>query len=293
LNGHSHIITISHGHHLWTRQVGTGPTPILTLHGGPGATHEYLEVLTAELPLDQYTLFFYDQLGSYYSDQPDDLNLWQVERFRDEVDEVRQALGLSRFVLFGQSWGGMLAIEYALAYPQHLSGLVISNMTYSIPDYVRYFNQLRQQLAPALQEEMARFESCADYFHPRYLEIMDILYGRHLCRLPKPWPAAVERSLSRINLDVYGTMQGPNEFVVTGRFQHWDRWDDLTQIDRQTLLLVGAHDTMDPASIRAMAARMPHAQAVVCPEGSHLAMWDDPAHYFPPLRAFLSGLVQR
>ncbi len=288
--GRSRIITLASGHHVWTSKVGQGGIPILTLHGGPGATHEYLEVLADHLPLDQYTLYFYDQLGSAYSDQPEDPSLWMIDRFVAEVDEVRQALGLERLVVYGQSWGGMLGIEYALAHPEPLMGLVISNMVASIPDYVRHLNALRGQLDQGLQKELAEYEAREQYFHPRYLEIMDVLYRRHLLRLPE-WPPAVTRSLARLNQEVYGTMQGPNEFVVTGTFKDWDRWADLERIRVPTLLLVGAHDTMDPQSVQAMGRRMPHADAVVCPNGSHLAMWDDPEHYFPPLRGFLESLV--
>lgn len=291
MNGQTRILTLDNGYHVWTHQVGHGPTPVLLLHGGPGTTHEYLENLAAYLPRDEFTLFFYDQLGSFHSDQPVDATLWTVERFRGEVDEVRRQLGLERFVLYGQSWGGLLAIEYALQYPEHLKGLVISNMVASIPDYVRYLHLLREQLDPAVQEEMASFEAHEDYFNPRYLELMDILYRRHLCRL-KEWPDAVTRSFERIAYDVYGTMQGPNEFVVTGTFKDWDRWEDLHRIQRPTLLLVGAHDTMDPASVEEMGRRIPEAETVVCPDGSHLALWDDPDHYFPPLLAFLRRVGQ-
>lgn len=290
LEGHTRIINLKNGYHVWTRQVGWGPTPILLLHGGPGATHEYLENLAQYLSPEEFSLFFYDQLGSYHSDQPDDRSLWTIERFRSEVDEVRQALGLDRFILYGQSWGGMLAIEYALTYPEQLQGVVISNMVASIGDYVRHLTLLRQQLDPALQSQMALFEAQEDYFNPRYLEMMDVLYQRHLCRL-QDWPPAVTRSFERIAYDVYGTMQGPNEFVVTGTFKNWDRWDDLHRIQVPTLLMVGAHDTMDPESVREMGRRIPSAEVVVCPEGSHLAMWDDPDHYFPPLLSFLRRVV--
>ena len=291
MDGHTRILTLQNGYHVWTRQVGRGPTPVLLLHGGPGATHEYLENLADYIPLDEFTLYYYDQLGSFHSDQPDDFGLWTVERFRNEVNEVRQSLGLERFILYGQSWGGMLAQEYALCYPEQLQGVVISNMVASIQDYVRYLSVLRQQLPPALQEEMAAFERAEDYFNPRYLEIMDLLYRRHLCRLSE-WPAAVNRSLARMAYDVYGTMQGPNEFLVTGTFKNWDRWEDLHRIQVPTLLLVGAHDTMDPESVKDMGRRIPNAETVVCPSGSHLAMWDDPDHYFPPLIRFLRRVGQ-
>ncbi len=286
MDGQTRIITLKNGYHVWTRQVGTGAIPVLLLHGGPGATHEYMEALAEYLPLDRVRLYFYDQLGSYHSDQPTDAGLWTIERFRDEVNEVRQVLGLERFILFGQSWGGLLAIEYALHYPEQLMGVVISNMVASIQAYVRHLNALRAELPVSMQEEMTEYEAAEQFTHPRYLEIMDVLYRRHLCRLDA-WPAAVSRSLARINMDVYGTMQGPNEFLVTGTFKDWDRWDDLASIQVPALLMVGAHDTMDPADVIEMGRRIPGSETVVCPDGSHIAMWDDPGHYFPPLEAFI------
>lgn len=291
MDGHTRILTLKNGYHVWTRQVGTGSIPVLILHGGPGATHEYLEALADHLPLDRVRLYFYDQLGSFHSDQPADPALWHIERFRDEVNEVRAALGLERFILFGQSWGGMLAIEYALLYPEQLMGVVISNMVASVASYVRHLNELRAALPAAMQEEMAEYEAHENFTHPRYLEIMDVLYRRHLCRLEE-WPAGVTRSLLRINMDVYGTMQGPNEFFVTGTFKDWDRWEDLPSIIVPTLLMVGAYDTMDPADVLEMGQRIPGAETVVCPNGSHIAMWDDPAHYFPPLEAFFDRAAE-
>ncbi|MBI4553609.1 MAG: proline iminopeptidase-family hydrolase, partial [Candidatus Latescibacteria bacterium] len=134
------MVTVDGKYKVWTKGVGSGPIKMLTLHGGPGATHEYFECFEDFLPQQGIQFFYYDQLGSAYSDQPDDLSLWTVERFREEVEQVRAGLGLENFYLYGQSWGGMLAIEYALKYQSHLKGLIISNMTASIPSYVEYIN---------------------------------------------------------------------------------------------------------------------------------------------------------
>ncbi|MHB1955281.1 MAG: proline iminopeptidase-family hydrolase [Sulfobacillus sp.] len=289
MEGRSKLIELQNGYRVWTRQVGTGEMPILLLHGGPGANHEYLECLKDHIPLDRFRLYFYDQLGSYFSDQPDDETLWTVQRFCDEVDEVRQALGVEQMILFGQSWGGMLAIEYALKYGPHLKGLVISNMVASIQSYVKHLNLLRSCLPQSAQDEMAFYETTQEYTHPRYLAIMDGLYKEHLCRLD-PWPMAVVRSFEHLNPEVYETMQGPNEFFVTGTFKDWDRWGDLDKIAIPSLLIGGRHDTMNPDDVLHMAHRMPDAQAVICPLGSHMAMWDDPEHYYPPLLDFLSAV---
>src|SRR5438874_8875445 len=144
---------------VWTKRVGAGPITMLTLHGGPGCTHEYFECFEDFLPQQGVQFFYYDQLGSAYSDQPDDAGLWTVERFCEEVEQVRAALGLTRFYLYGHSWGGMLAIEYALKYQEHLKGLVISNMTASIPAYVAYINHLRRELPPETIRTLECYEA--------------------------------------------------------------------------------------------------------------------------------------
>ncbi|MGC8488732.1 MAG: proline iminopeptidase-family hydrolase [Clostridia bacterium] len=289
--GSSRILEIPGGYHVWTRKMGEGPVKMLTLHGGPGANHEYLEVMEQHLDPSRggpaVEFYYYDQLGSYYADQPDDPSLWNVARFRDEVEAVRTALGLDRFILYGQSWGGMLAIEYALQYQEHLAGLVISNMTASIRSYVDHLQKLRQKLPAAIQRRLTGFENRKDYFNPEYQELLvSSLYNQHLCRLD-PWPEAVVRGFERIAMPVYMTMQGPNEFVVTGNFAAWDRWDRLSEIRVPTLLLVGRHDTMDPADIEEMGRRMPAATVAILEQGSHLAMWDDEAAYFRVLEDFL------
>lgn len=283
----SRVIALSSGHHVWTRRVGRAATKMLTLHGGPGCTHEYFEVFEDHLAKDEIEFYYYDQLGSYYSDQPDDVSLWAVDRFRSEVEEVRKALGLEGFFLFGNSWGGMLGIEYALHHQEHLKGLVVSNMTASIASYVQHVNELREKLPRALVEEMQAFERAGDFEAPRYLElVMEHLYKKHICRLD-PWPASVQRCLDHLSAPVYNTMQGPNEFVVTGTFADWDRWDDLERITVPTLLVVGRHDTMRVEDVEEMGRRMPNARVHVCENGSHMPFWDDANDYFETLGDFV------
>ena len=212
----SRIVGLSSGHHVWTRRVGRASTRMLTLHGGPGCSHEYFEALEDHLAPDEVEFYYYDQLGSYYSDQPDDTSLWTVDRFRSEVEEVRGALGLDDFFLFGNSWGGMLGLEYALHHQDHLKGLIVSNMTASIASYVQHVNELRDRLPDALVDEMASYEKAGDYDAPRYQALLtEHLYKKHICRLD-PWPPSVQRCMDHLALPVYNTMQGPNEFVVTG-----------------------------------------------------------------------------
>lgn len=281
------MITLSNGYRVWTKRVGHGPIQILTLHGGPGCTHEYFECFEQFFPKEQYEIIFYDQLGSYHSDQPDDPSLWIVERFREEVEEVRQALDLDDFYLYGQSWGGMLAIEYALKYQHHLKGVILSNITGSVSSYVSYLNQLRSQLPQEIQDRLKYHEEKEDYFHPEYEKLMfEEIYSLHLCRL-NPWPESLLRTFAHLNPKVYQTMQGPNEFVVTGNFKDWNRWEDLHRIVIPTLIICGKYDTMNPTDIQKMGTLIPQSQVKICEKGSHCTMFDDQETYFEALHAFL------
>jgi len=285
--GGARTIRIDGRYDVWVKQVGTGPVPVLTLHGGPGMSHYYLECFEEFLPRDEFRFWYYDQLGCGFSDRPDDPTLWTVERYTEEVEQVRRALGLERFVLFGHSWGGFLAIEYALRYQQRLAALVISNMTASTAAYVEYAKVLRAQLPPDVLARMAAFEARREYHAPEYEELLrTTLYQRHLCRLD-PWPEPLERALRFLNAQVYETMQGPDEFNIIGNYKDWDRWSDLHRIGVETLLLGGRHDTMSPAQIARMSQLMPRARAVICENGSHMAMYDDQARYFAALLGFL------
>src|SRR5712692_2817126 len=207
------LIPVDGKYNVWTKRVGSGRINMLTLHGGPGVTHEYFECFEDFLPQQGIEFYYYDQLGSAYSDQPDDPSLWTVERFREEVEQVRAALGLENFYLYGQSWGGLLAIEYALKYQRHLKGLIISNMAASWASYVDYINELRRKLPPHVIQVLENYEAKGEYEAPEYQEVLlKELYAKHICRLD-PWPDPVERTFRHLNPKVYNTMQGPSEFV--------------------------------------------------------------------------------
>ncbi len=272
---------------VWTKKLGAGPIKVLLLHGGPGFSHEYLEAFEAFLPEAGIEMYYYDQLGVNNSDQPDDPALWTLPRYVEEVEEVRKGLGLERFVLIGHSWGGMLAIDYALKYREHLRGLVISNMTAGIQSYLKRTAALKNLLAPASRARLDSLEAKQDYDSPDYDKIMmDELYPQMLCRL-KPWPEPVTRAFRHANLAIYNQMQGKSEFVVTGNLKDWERWDRLHEIRVKALTIGATHDEMDPADMRRMATLMPNARSLICPNGSHMAMWDDQAVYFDGLLRFL------
>jgi len=282
--------------HVWTKRVGNNPKlAVLLLHGGPGATHEYFEVFDSFLPAAGIEYIYYDQLGSAYSDQPKDDSLWTTDRYVDEVEQVRQALHLDKnnFCVLGQSWGGILAIEYALKYQQHLKCLIISNMMDSIPAYNAYAKNV---LEPAMDHtklaEVKKLEAEHRTDDPRYMQIlMPMHYEKHTLRMPADqWPEPVTRSFGHINKHIYSLMQGPSELGASGRLEHWDRSKDLHRITVPTLVIGATYDTMDPKYMAGMAKKLPHGQFLLCPKGSHLAMYDDQQVYFGGLIKFLKSV---
>jgi proline iminopeptidase len=286
---------------VWTKRVGNNPRiKLLLLHGGPGATHEYFEACDSYLPAEGIEYYYYDQLGSAYSDQPNDESLWETERFVEEVEQVRKALGLDRsnFYLLGQSWGGILAIEYALKYQQHLKGLVISNMMASIPAYNDYAKKV---LMPAMNQkalaELLKLEAAKDYSNPRYDELLIThYYSDHILRMPvNEWPDPVLRMLSKLNKKLYTLMQGPSEMgALPGcRLERWDRTADLPRISVPTLVIGARHDTMDPAHMEWMAKQFPSGRYLYCANGSHLSIYDDQKVWFSGLTTFLRDIDRR
>jgi proline iminopeptidase len=281
---------------VWTRRVGNNPRlRVLLLHGGPAATHEYFEAFDSFLPAEGIEYIYYDQLGSAYSDQPNDDRLWTIERFVDEVEQVRRALNLdsSNFCLLGHSWGGMLAMEYALRHQENLKCLIISNMMDSIPAYNDYARRvLMAAMDPAQLAEVQRLEASGQTQDARYMQIlMPMHYERHILRRPAAdWPEPVTRAFAHLNQHVYALMQGPSELGASGRLAGWDRSGDLHRITVPTLVIGARHDTMDPEWMRAMSRRLPHGQFLLCPNGSHMAMYDDQEVYFAGLIRFLHAM---
>jgi proline iminopeptidase len=278
---------------VWTKRVGNNPAvKLLLLHGGPACTHEYFEAFDSFLPRAGIEYYYYDQLGSFYSDQPDDDSLYELPRFVEEVEQVRQALELHRdnFYLLGHSWGGILATEYALAYQQHLKGLVISNMMSSIPAYVAYANAV---LMPAMDQEVLAeikaIEAKKDYKNPRYMELlMPAHYEKHILRRPAAeWPDPVNRAFAHLNDKIYVPMQGPSELGASGKLADWDRSKDLAKIAIPTLVIGAEHDSMDPKHMQWMSIQLPKGEYLHCPNGSHMDMYDDQETYMNGLIAFL------
>lgn len=281
------MVTIDGKYKVWTKRFGNGPIKVLLLHGGPAMTHEYMECFESFFPQEGIEFYEYDQLGSYYSDQPKDSSLWTTERFVEEVEQVRKALGLNKdnFYLLGNSWGGILAMEYALKYQDNLKGLVIANMTASIPKYAEYNKKLRSEMRPSLIDSLSKFEAAGDFFNPVYTElVVKEYYNKHICRLPE-WPEPVNRSFKHVNQEVYVMMQGPSEFKVGGRLLNWDRWNDIKNIKVPALMVGAKYDTMNPAEMEEMSKMAQKGRYLYCPNGSHLCMWDDQ-------EVFMDGVIQ-
>lgn len=294
LSGGVKIITIQTPKgpfHVWTKRVGNNPTiKVLLLHGGPGATHEYFEAFDSYFPRAGIEYYYYDQLGSAYSDQPDDPSLWDLPRFVDEVEQVRKALKLDNrnFYLMGQSWGGILALEYALKYQQNLKALVISNMVASIPAYNRYAKNV---LMPAMDQtalaEIKSLEAAGKFDDPRYEELLIAnFYVYHILRMPfDQWPDPLLRAFKTLNKKIYIPMQGPSEMGASGKLVEWDRTADLPRISAPTLSIGARYDTMEPAEMEKIAKRVKKGRYLFCPNGSHLAMYDDQ-------KVYMTGLIQ-
>ena len=283
------------GYSVWTKRTGSSAeAAVLLLHGGPGATHEYFEACDSFLPVAGIEYHYYDQLGSGNSEKPDQPSLWTIERFVEEVEQVRQFLGLGpdRFFLLGHSWGGVLAIEYALKYPDRLKGIIISNMMSSIPAYNAYAESV---IMPTMDQgvlaEIKEFEAAKDTDNPHYEELLlEHHYVHHVLRRPvEEWPEPVVRSFARLNKSIYVPLQGPSELGASGALLNWDRTADLARINVPTLVIGAQHDTMDPGFMRHMSTLLPKGRYLHCPHGSHMAMYDDQVTYFDGLVDFLTS----
>lgn len=273
---------------VWTKRFGNNPKiKILLLHGGPAMTHEYMECFETFFQKEGFEFYEYDQLGSYYSDQPVDSSLWTTERFVEEVEQVRKAIGAdqSNFFVVGNSWGGILAMEYALKYQQNLKGLIVANMMASAPEYGKYAEEvLSKQIPPQVLNEIRDLEAKKDFANPRYMELLiPNFYYEHICRL-KEWPEALNRSIKHANNDIYVLMQGPSEFGVSGRLAKWDVKNRLHEIAVPTLMIGAKYDTMDPLAMEEQSKMVQKGSYLFCPNGSHLSMWDDQ-------QVFMNGVI--
>lgn len=273
---------------VWTKRFGNNPRiKVLLLHGGPAMTHEYMECFESFFPKEGFEFYEYDQLGSYYSDQPKDSSLWTTERFVEEVEQVRKGIGAdsTNFYVLGNSWGGILGMEYALKYQHNMKGLIVANMMASAPEYGRYAQEvLAKQMDSSVLAEVRAIEAKGDFGNPRYMELLlPNFYKQHLCRL-EVWPDGFNRAMKHVNGEIYTMMQGPSEFGVGGRLAQWDIKARLKEIKIPTLMVGAKHDTMDPAAMEEQSKLVQKGRYLYCPNGSHLAMWDDQ-------QVFMNGVI--
>ncbi|HJA74550.1 proline-specific peptidase family protein [Limosilactobacillus pontis] len=287
------ILTLDNGYHLWTNTQGEGDIHLLALHGGPGGNHEYWEDAAEQLAKQglNVQVTMYDQLGSLYSDQPDysDPEIAKkyltYDYFLDEVEEVRQKLGLDNFYLIGQSWGGLLVQEYAVKYGQHLKGAIISSMVDEIDEYVEHINALRDKtLSPEAVAFMKQCEANNDYSNPKYQEYVQVMNENYIDRRQ---PSKLYHLKDLGGDAVYNVFQGDNEFVITGKLKDWHFRDQLKNIKTPTLITFGEHESMPLATGKKMAELIPNSKFVTTPNGGHHHMVDNPDVYYKHLADFI------
>src|SRR5436190_1647565 len=238
---------------VWTKRFGNNPRiKVLLLHGGPAATHQYMEVFESFFPKEGFEFYEYDQLGCGNSDKPADTSLWVLDRFVEEVEQVRQAIGAdsTNFYILGNSWGGILGMQYALKYQSNMKGLIVADMMASCPEYGKYAEEvLSKQMDPKVLAEINDIEAKGDFNNPRYTELlMPNFYAVHICRLPE-WPEPVNRTFKHLNPEIYTMMQGPSEFGIGGNLANWDIKSRLHEIHVPALMVGAKWDTMDPKAM--------------------------------------------
>jgi len=284
-----------HAGETWFRVVGdlapsSGKLPVLLLHGGPGATHDYLEPM-ADLARDGRAVVLYDQLGNgnstYLPDAPADF--WTPELFKEELVLLAEHLGIAeRYAVVGQSWGGMLAMEHALDHPAGLVAMVVADSPSSMEVWVREANRLRADLPPEVQAGLLRHEEAGTTDDPEYAELSQVFYDRHVCRVPMP--DCVQRSFALMasQSTVYHTMNGPSEFHCIGSLRTWDITPRLHEITTPTLLVSGRHDEATPLIVGAIHERIAGSRWVVFEESSHLPHVEEPEAFLDTVGAFLA-----
>jgi proline iminopeptidase len=276
---------------VWTKTIGNNPTmKLLLLNGGPGLTHEYFECFENFFPNEGIEFIYYDQLACGNSDNPKDTSLYDLPRYVEEVEQVRIALNLdkSNFYLLGHSWGGILAMQYALKYQDKMKALIISNMMASVPEYGKYAdNVLAKQMDPEVLDTIRAIEKRNDFQNPKYMELlMPNFYNKHICRL-EVWPEPLTRMFSHLNNELYVIMQGPSEFGVAGKLINWDVSKELKNINIPSLAIGATYDTMDPNYMEWMSKQLPKGEFLLCKNGSHCCMFDDQETYMKGLISFI------
>lgn len=279
---------------LFYRRFGDGDDVLLTLHGGPGMPHDYLAPLSRHGSND-LTVYLYDQFGVGRSDEPapGDFDRYTVDHYRDEVEAIRRKLDVDEILLYGQSWGGMLALEYVLEYPENVRSLVLANTLANSATAYESMRGVLDELSDEALETIEDHEARREYDHPEYESALDRAYREHVCRCDE-YPGPVARTFENINMDVYGLMWGPNEYVLLNqaRLKDWDVRDRLSEIDVPTLVVTGEYDEISPEIAQDIADRIPGAEVVEFEESSHMPFWERPDAHFETVEAFLRDNIR-
>ena len=275
------------GYKVVTYSFGTGDETVFCLNGGPGLPCDYLREAHSCLVDKGYRVVAFDQLGTGASDRPEDRALWTIGRYVEETETVRRTLGLGKVHMLGHSWGGWLAIDYALKYRDNLKTLILEDTVADMPHLILELERLRAALGSETVAMMQKHEAQGTIDHPEYLAAITILNYRHVCRLPD-WPAPVRRSLDDWNMGPYTEMQGPNEFLYIGNLKDWNRIPDLPGLDVPVLITVGEHDELTPACAMRMKNALPNAELKVFRNSSHMPFYENPEAYYPALTDFLA-----
>ena len=291
--GGAKMILVDGKYNVWTKKFGDGKIKVLLLHGGPGFSHDYFECFEDFLPKEGIEFYYYDQLGCGYSDNPADTSLWNISRYVEEVEQVRKGLGLENFYLLGHSWGSMLAMEYLHKYQTHVKAAILSNMTAGIKSYIPYAEELKKKYLT--KADIAKYDSLDKlklYASAEYQDLlMSKLYTQTICRLPlESWPEPLTRAFKKANQVIYIQMQGVDEFHVTGNFKDWEMWDRLPGIKVPTLVIGGMYDEMNPEDMKREGRLIPNSRTYLCPNGSHMSMYDDQQNYFTSLIGFIKDV---
>jgi proline-specific peptidase len=281
------------GHKTWYGIVGdrqaSGKFPLLCLHGGPGATHDYLSPIAA-LAEGGRGVVFYDQLGSGNSDPVRGASRWTIDLFLEELGVVRRALGLDRVHLLGHSWGGQLALEYALLQPSGLASLVLADTLSSSTQWASEADRLRGELPPDVQHTLSKHENAGTTDSPAYQNACKVYYRRHGCLTPpRKRPPWLRQAFSKLdsNPEVYATMWGPSEFCVTGTLKNWDVTSRLGEIHVPTLVVGGRHDEATPTITETLQRGIPGSERVIFENSGHFPHIDETGRYLQVVGHFL------
>jgi L-proline amide hydrolase len=285
-------------HETWYRITGdlpepgtVAPTPLITLHGGPGSTHDYLLSMT-DLAAGGRAVVHYDQLGNGRSTHLRErgAEFWTVDLFVHELHNLVASLGIDQHHVLGQSWGGFLAQEYALTAPPGLRSLVLADTASSFPDFVTECNKLRALLPPEVEATLQKHEAAGTTDDPEYVAACDVFYRRHVCRLAE-WPPDVVEGFAWIDRDptVYHTMNGPSEFHVIGSIRDWQVKDRLGEITLPTLLVSGRHDEATPALQQVMLDGIKGSTWEVFEDSAHLPHVEERERYMQVVGDWLAS----